>query len=224
MGKNIPSVLALLGVLTATGIPAHSEVRLPVSLVPQKSPNLCWAASTEIVMNYTQPSLNIQQCALVDSVTNRLFNCCLGPPEGTPDWMLGGCDKKQDDLPITKFKNQDGNQYQVNKSTGKVPWVTAIAELDNNRPFVFSFAYLTGPGGHRTGNGHALVAYGYNKTWVNPETNLPDSALIVWDPYGPRNQKAVGDAYYLSYAAYDYGLDRFEHKWYADGPSWSNIR
>lgn len=201
----------------------RAEVRFPLNPVPQKGQDLCWAAAMVNVMNYMVPDLALSQCGMVDTVKGNT-DCCNNPPNGSHDWLVQTCNTRRDTLPIRRIRKPGTNDFYTSETNnGKVPWPIAIAELDQNRPFIFSFRYLNSKG-QNSGDGHILFAYGYNKNWWNYKTNQPDSALIVYDPFGPRNAPAVGDAYFLSHAAYDFAQDPFTNQWYGDGKSWWNIR
>lgn len=216
-----------VGFLLTAGHPPESQAWIPIQFLPQQGENLCWAATTQIVINYAAGSTALQQCQLVDIIRNQTTSCCTMFPPGYPDtWMTGVCNQ-QAWPPIRRVAKHNGLGFWDRDSlNGKVPWNQAIAELDAGRPFIFTFNYLDDYGNRNPNQMHALVAYGYSKAWYNAETNNMDSALVVWDPFGVRDEEyvAAGDAYFLSYLGYDYGVDRFTNEWYGDGPSWSHIR
>ncbi|MEO6095956.1 MAG: hypothetical protein ABIW76_09800 [Fibrobacteria bacterium] len=134
--------------------------------------------------------------------------------------------------PLTRFHKAGSSTqfYQRDSLAGKLPWAKALDNINGNgmqpQPFIFSLAYLTSQNGARNGVLHAMVAYGY-KYIANADGAIVDSAFVVWDPWGPGatpTGMGTGDAYWMTYFAYDYGKNRFNGAWYGDGPSWSNVR
>jgi hypothetical protein len=208
---------------------APPPVVLSVPLIPQQAEKLCWAACTRMVMKKVENTLDTRQCALVDTVYGASRHCCdASNPNGGPNanQLLSGPCNVPAWPPITHFHKQGTAAFwQRDSLVGKLPWANAKALLNAGQPYIFSLAYLTSEHGVRNGVVHAMVAYGY-KYIENASGTIVDSALIVWDPWGPGPTPAglgTGDAYWMTYAAYDYGTNPFNGAWYGDGPSWSNV-
>ena len=157
---------SLLGVIVlAIFVPAQrtsAQVKvLQVALQWQETSEWCWAASGQMLMNSLGPR-NVPQCYEANQEFRRTDCCaCPTPPACVnPGWP--------------QFSTWNYNSNSTNWGTA-LGWNSVMNEINNGRPFMFSWAW-------NGGGGHAMVAKGYlNINFIGISTNW----VYVDNPWPP---------------------------------------
>jgi len=158
-------VLAIL--VPAPGTSAQVKI-LPVALQWQETPEWCWAASGQMLMNSLGPR-NVPQCYEANQEFGRSDCCeCPTPPACvSPGWP--------------QFSTWNYNSNSTNWGTA-LSWNAAMAEINSGRPFLFSWAW-------NGGGGHALAANGYlNIKFLGLSLNW----IYVDNPWPPQGRCGPG--------------------------------
>lgn len=142
-----------------------SAVMLNVPLVPQKLDNWCWAATAEMVKNYLNPELHVQQCAEVNAALEADAAASTTPP-GQAVAPVNCCPLPQDDETLARcdtvgwprfvapdFKAEDSSLAPP----PMMSWSDVKKEIGvAHRPFVYVRKDVGG-------GGHIVVIQGYGR-------------------------------------------------------------
>lgn len=152
--KTIPVTIPLL-------IPGK---RLGVNLIPQRQTQWCWAACTQMILDFYHAP-NVEQCDLANLAFSDAGGGCCNFPSSTL------CNKPLCDTRISKLFDQqivNIKHYYVNKL---VPFTTLQYELDRNRPVQIGLSTI--------GGGHVIIIEGWYPTdkgsYLNVNNPLPVS-------------------------------------------------
>jgi hypothetical protein len=153
--------------------------------VAQEQTHLCWAASDYMVLRHF--GMPVRQCDIVNNAYPG-NNCC--SPSGVSTCNFFG---------TSTIRNPPYNLL-ADTTNGSISWSTIVSEINNNRPFIFTWI-LSG------GVSHMMVGVGYHTTQKGYMT-------YYWvdynDPFGTRETIR---------------LDFFDHSpSHTTGKTWYNIR
>jgi hypothetical protein len=117
------------------------EKILPIELSPQKTRLWCWAASAEMIMQYISKK-TVSQCEQASKYFS-LNSCCQAV---TPENCING-----------GWPQFEQYGFLVQKTQNEpLSWTALTTEIENNRPFAFTWRY-------RTGGGHMMIVVGYRE-------------------------------------------------------------
>ena len=189
-----------------TEVPSNIKIVPPIVLRPlikvhhavlhwQETPQWCWAASGQMVMEEAG-TRTVPQCYEANQALGRT-DCCSCPTPaacvqpGWPQWSTWGFN---------------------NKTANPLSWAELVAKIDAGKPFAFAW-------GWNGGGGHMMVVRGYAVNLL-----LGDS-VYVDNPWGPKGRCGPGgnasgpfggDFEYISYADF-LGGPGYDHVfWGAD--------
>lgn len=137
---TLGSVVFLIAILVFAGT-AQGQVKIvPVALQWQETPEWCWAASGQMIMNLRGP-VNVPQCYQVNEFMGRTDCCALPVPAACvqPGWP------QFDHWGFTSSRTSWGTPLN---------WAQVRAQIDQGKPFMFVWAW-------NGGGANTLVARGY---------------------------------------------------------------
>lgn len=176
IGILVFSIIVLVGFSNTA---AKDDETLPVKLFAQETSVWCWAACGQMVSTYL---LNpIKQCVQVEDLYNQSGCCSLVKPRGC---LLTLCGNTYCLSWLKKYRFT----YKITPFNAHLTWDEIKNEIDNDRPFIFSWTW------DGTGYGHMMVGIGY-KTVRNK------NYIEVYNP-APVGR---GSHYFITYDTYDAG-------------------
>ncbi len=198
---------------------------LPVPLYPQLTNMWCWAASTEMVVKYLYPAINIEQGDEANTRTGRT-DCIKDPTPGTdakPICNVGGWEMfdkygvsfNENDETFVSKPNPDLSPPDPTKTVGYVAgsgteamsWDALKTAINAGQPVMFAWAWRMHPavvGDRYVDGGHMMVARGWS-------TVGGQNYVFVNNPWSPQE----GDEDIMPYDAWVGGLDQ-DHVHWAD--------
>ena len=158
---------------------------LKVPLYGQITDEWCWAACTQMILGYLGDS--IQQCAEADTLFRR-NDCCTDTAA------------RMDSTKCRQTGNPQFGKFGYNITINAKPLTKEeiITQIDNNKPFGFSWGWLNAEG-KETGGGHLMVGTGYQRT-SDGEFHL--FVNNPWPSVGTPNNPHGGDAQFITYDEY----------------------
>ncbi|MFO0952094.1 MAG: C39 family peptidase [Isosphaeraceae bacterium] len=152
--------------LRTKAAPAFQVTRkvLSVDLRPQEKPNWCWAATSQMTMEFDHRNgtQDVSQC---QQVSKKLS---LG---------AGGCCSSSQDCDVTGWPIfTQFNFTATSTSSQELSWDDVRAEIDAGRPFCFTLKWTESA--LNTASGHMVLVRGYeidaqNQRWVHVIDPLP---------------------------------------------------
>lgn len=161
--------LCLGVVFSLTAAQAQIKI-LQVALQPQETSEWCWAASGQMLMDSLGPR-DVPQCYQANQEFGR-SDCCSCPTPSAcvnPGWP--------------QMSTWNYNSSSTNWGT-PLSWGAVMGQINNNTPFMFSWAW-------NGGGGHAMVAKGFfNFQFLGFNWNW------VWvdNPWPPQGRCDAGNA------------------------------
>lgn len=163
-----------------------------ISLLPQITGKLCWAASIQMITKYHNPSVSLHNVLMAKdpSYANDAPDTCNFGTDPELDAKKWNSAIERDYMEPYKHRELEivlsNLGYYGNEDVTKLEWSMIVKQINNCQPFLISIYNAT------TGNSadrHVVVVKGY---WVSQSG---DKYIIVYDPYG----QCVGQAYSLAY-------------------------
>lgn len=167
-----------------------------ITLLPQITGVLCWAASIQMITNYHNPSMSLHKILMArdSSYTNDAPDTCdyrtfhdnyqsSAERWNYPVEQDGIEPYQQRELEIILSKLG----YYGHEDAIKLEWSVIVKQINNCHPFLISI-YDSGTEGDPE-NRHVVVVKGY---WISENG---DRYIIVYDPYG----QCIGQVYSLKY-------------------------
>lgn len=151
----------LLGLLASTPLLMAPGYYYGVPVIGQQNSNWCWAASSEMLVQFFRPGVDARQCDMANARFGRT-DCCDSP---TPDSCnQGGF--------FTMVPGQAGGSYGLTGQYGMLTREQMMAQIDAGKPMGAAL-YWSG------GGGHAVVVNGYF------DYISRDYYVYVQDPWPP---------------------------------------
>jgi hypothetical protein len=170
---------------------------LPVTLHPQETDNWCWAACTQMIMEYMD--VKVSQCEQANDRYRRA-DCCNYDSASFPGKLIQSFDANtysdcvQPGWP--EFERY-GFTYKRRSNT-PLTWKELKAQLSDGpnskgKPFAFSWQW-------NRGGGHMMVAKGF-------ATIDGENYVIILDPWPPN----MGDEVIITYSAFVEMMGSYTH-------------
>jgi hypothetical protein len=176
------SALALTGGVVVSS-QADETRTLPVPLQAQKDENWCWAAATQMMINFAEPGNFQPQCGVVeklgkDEQGNKLTGKCCGHSSVPAVCSVGGILRDGD---FAKF----GLRARSTSAYTWLAWRDITDEIDAGFPL------LDWAGGHmRVISGYRVSSAGVKRLWIQ-------------DPWPPEDESGTGGhGAYIQYKTY----------------------
>ncbi len=178
-----------------TGTVARKKKVLKVPLIRQENPMWCWAASTQMILDYMGDS--VTQCEQVSDVLPE-EDCCalLSSKEqlSKPEKKARRKCKRKGNWPIF---DKLGFDADLTDTTTALSWDELKQEIENNRPVAFAWNW-------KGGGSHMMVVRGYaDPHWV-----------YINDPWPPQGDftKAGGEHRIITYKEYVTGSNHTHNR------------
>ncbi len=194
---------------------------LPVPLYSQLTNMWCWAASSEMVVKYLFPSININQGQEANLATGH-SDCSNDPTPGA--CVVGGWQEfahygvtfiEKDENQIvgdaTDPESSDSSQKVGSvQGTGKeaLSWNELKSIINSGQPAMFAWAWRIHPnedGNRYVNGGHMMVARGWSSV-------SGENFVYVNDPWLPQE----GNEEIMTYDYWVGGLESYDHVHWAD--------
>lgn len=142
-------------------IVASKEV--PVTAVRQRQTNWCWAACTEMILNYHD--VTVPQCKLVENLLRSegivSANPCLATADPYTVNVTGWPDLSSHELKWATTAKGKGVTYTSDRLDQALGEYAIVKELNDERPMIWAYSLETSRG--KASSGHMIVIYGYLK-------------------------------------------------------------